>query len=243
MRQPTNDEFVGLHRMVMRNTSAIEKSTVLKVDKVWEIMSRVTIDRRPQHTAASSKEALDDTIFEEEEVTEGLEDLASAPVLTDSTDTINELIRDYFDQVIDFEKEQTATVSEEKLMSVSSSAFHFHFGLLFFNAIFLQNRKTLAADIRVFVNRFADQVSSGELLLLSSTTTTRAIPSTFFLLFHFSGRCVARIFHGLQSPRYPALDWYKSNFWGRYTTVDFYVIKNMATKSLIELKTKKSQVQ
>ena len=69
------------------------------------------------------------------------------------------------------------------------------------------------------------------------------ISSSFFLLLPHAGRCVARIFHGLQSPRYPALDWYKSNFWGRYTTVDFYVIKNMATKALIEVKTKKSQVQ
>jgi len=47
---------------------------------------------------------------------------------------------------------------------------------------------------------------------------------------------VARIFHGIQSPRFPATEWYSTSFWGRYSTVDFYLIKKLATTALIDLK-------
>lgn len=49
---------------------------------------------------------------------------------------------------------------------------------------------------------------------------------------------MARIFHGIPSPKYPGTDWYRSNFWGRYSSVDFNVIKTTATKVLIEVKTR-----
>ncbi|XP_065086444.1 ATP-dependent DNA helicase Q4 [Ochlerotatus camptorhynchus] len=54
---------------------------------------------------------------------------------------------------------------------------------------------------------------------------------------NFSGRAVARIFHGVQSPNYPAVIWGRSNFWRAYTSVDFNRIVRMANAEIVRMRT------
>ncbi|KFB44460.1 AGAP005917-PA-like protein [Anopheles sinensis] len=53
---------------------------------------------------------------------------------------------------------------------------------------------------------------------------------------NFSGRTIARIFHGVQSPNYPALVWSRSNFWRAYTKTDFNRIVRLANAEIVRMK-------
>ena len=47
----------------------------------------------------------------------------------------------------------------------------------------------------------------------------------------FSGRAIARIFHGIDSPQFPAVVWGRQRrFWRRYLDVDFNTLCQLATK-------------
>ncbi|KAJ7562723.1 hypothetical protein O6H91_03G081900 [Diphasiastrum complanatum] len=50
---------------------------------------------------------------------------------------------------------------------------------------------------------------------------------------NFSGRAIARIFHGLGSPAYPSANWSRNHFWGRYVDTDFHAIMEAATSELL----------
>lgn len=53
----------------------------------------------------------------------------------------------------------------------------------------------------------------------------------------FSGRAVARLFHGIASPCFPAEVWGRQHrFWRRYLHVDFNLLCQVATKKLLELR-------
>ncbi|XP_055628082.1 ATP-dependent DNA helicase Q4 isoform X2 [Toxorhynchites rutilus septentrionalis] len=54
---------------------------------------------------------------------------------------------------------------------------------------------------------------------------------------NFSGRAIARIFHGVQSPNYPAVIWGRCNFWRTHTRVDFNRIVQMANTEIVRLRT------
>ncbi|XP_046823310.1 ATP-dependent DNA helicase Q4 [Vespa crabro] len=53
---------------------------------------------------------------------------------------------------------------------------------------------------------------------------------------NFTGRAVARIFHGIQSPNYPAIVWSKCRFWRTYISSDFNAICQIATKEILALR-------
>ncbi|KAI4486376.1 hypothetical protein M0802_012301 [Mischocyttarus mexicanus] len=53
---------------------------------------------------------------------------------------------------------------------------------------------------------------------------------------NFTGRAVARIFHGIQSPNYPAVIWSKCRFWRLYISSDFNAICQIATKEILALR-------
>lgn len=65
-----------------------------------------------------------------------------------------------------------------------------------------------------------------------------------------SGRTVARIFHGISSPKYPAFEWYsfsmiqlitnrcKNEFWGKFTHFNHVEISRMALKTILDFKAK-----
>ncbi|XP_043784416.1 ATP-dependent DNA helicase Q4 [Apis laboriosa] len=53
---------------------------------------------------------------------------------------------------------------------------------------------------------------------------------------NFTGRAVARIFHGIQSPNYPAYVWNKCRFWRVHLSCNFNVLCQIATKEILALR-------
>ncbi|CAH0547339.1 unnamed protein product [Brassicogethes aeneus] len=52
----------------------------------------------------------------------------------------------------------------------------------------------------------------------------------------FTGRAIARIFHGIQSPNYPAVMWGRCKFWRSHIAVDFHTIYKLATIEILKLR-------
>ncbi|CAG9088165.1 unnamed protein product [Plutella xylostella] len=52
----------------------------------------------------------------------------------------------------------------------------------------------------------------------------------------FTGRSIARIFQGIQSPNYPALVWGRCKFWRSHLHEDFYGLIRIATQQIIQMK-------
>lgn len=52
----------------------------------------------------------------------------------------------------------------------------------------------------------------------------------------FTGRSVARIFHGIQSPNYPAVVWGRCKFWRAHIDADFHSICRIATREILKLR-------
>lgn len=52
---------------------------------------------------------------------------------------------------------------------------------------------------------------------------------------NFTGRAVARIFHGIQSPNYPAVIWGRCKFWRAHLNSDFNKVCQIATAELLKL--------
>ncbi|XP_044263176.1 ATP-dependent DNA helicase Q4 [Tribolium madens] len=50
---------------------------------------------------------------------------------------------------------------------------------------------------------------------------------------NFTGRAVARIFHGITSPNYPAVIWGRCKYWRCHINVDFHKICKLATKEIL----------
>lgn len=53
---------------------------------------------------------------------------------------------------------------------------------------------------------------------------------------NFTGRAVARIFHGIQSPNYPAYIWGKCRFWRTHISFDFNALCQIATREILALR-------
>jgi ATP-dependent DNA helicase Q4 len=56
-----------------------------------------------------------------------------------------------------------------------------------------------------------------------------------------NGRAVARVFHGLNSPAYPAYEWYKNEVWGKFAGYDFEELMRKAVKALATIKKKMAE--
>nr|CAI5835535.1 unnamed protein product [Callosobruchus analis] len=52
----------------------------------------------------------------------------------------------------------------------------------------------------------------------------------------FTGRAAARIFHGIQSPNYPAVIWGRCRFWRSHIDKDFHQVVRIATREIIKLR-------
>ena len=48
----------------------------------------------------------------------------------------------------------------------------------------------------------------------------------------FTGRAIARIFHGISSPKFPAHMWGSTPYWRKYMNAGFHIIRKMAEKEL-----------
>lgn len=53
---------------------------------------------------------------------------------------------------------------------------------------------------------------------------------------NFTGRAVARIFHGIQSPNYPAYVWNKCRFWRAHLSCNFSILGQIATREILALR-------
>ncbi|ORY45202.1 ATP-dependent DNA helicase [Rhizoclosmatium globosum] len=49
-----------------------------------------------------------------------------------------------------------------------------------------------------------------------------------------SGRAIARIFHGISSPKFPAYEWFKNKSWNSYSHFNFGELVKIASKTLME---------
>lgn len=54
---------------------------------------------------------------------------------------------------------------------------------------------------------------------------------------NFTGRTLARIFHGVSSPVYPALVWSRCKFWKVHTNTDFNRIVTLANAEIVKMRT------
>lgn len=49
-----------------------------------------------------------------------------------------------------------------------------------------------------------------------------------------TGRAIARIFHGIDSPRFPATSWGRNRrFWRSHIDVEFHSVRQIATQELV----------
>lgn len=51
---------------------------------------------------------------------------------------------------------------------------------------------------------------------------------------NFTGRAIARIFQGIQSPNYPAVIWGRCKFWRSYLDTNFHAIVRIATREIMK---------
>lgn len=72
------------------------------------------------------------------------------------------------------------------------------------------NEEQIAADVRALVCMYRDNT--------------------------FTGRAVARIFYGIQSPNYPAVIWGRCKFWRMHMNTDFHAVCKIATKEILRMK-------
>lgn len=53
---------------------------------------------------------------------------------------------------------------------------------------------------------------------------------------NFTGRSLARIFHGVQSPVFPAVIWGRCKYWRAHIKIDFNHIVNLANAEILKLR-------
>jgi ATP-dependent DNA helicase Q4 len=53
---------------------------------------------------------------------------------------------------------------------------------------------------------------------------------------NFTGKAVARIFHGIMSPNYPAVIWGRCKYWRSHINVDFHTICKIATREILNFR-------
>ncbi|OAD60032.1 ATP-dependent DNA helicase Q4 [Eufriesea mexicana] len=105
--------------------------------------------------------------------------------MTNNSDKLKDVVRDYFDGKVLFDidcKQQNK----------------------------MENEAQIACDVRNLVLSYRDN--------------------------NFTGRAVARIFHGIQSPNYPAYVWNKSRFWRAYLSYNFNTLCQIATREILALR-------
>ncbi|XP_033221629.1 ATP-dependent DNA helicase Q4-like [Belonocnema kinseyi] len=81
----------------------------------------------------------------------------------------------------------------------------------------LANEAEVIADIRVLLSSYRDT--------------------------NFTARAVARIFHGIQSPNYPAMAWGRCRFWRSHLSSDFNLICQLATKEILSMRVGRDKIE
>ncbi|XP_002973918.2 ATP-dependent DNA helicase Q-like 5 [Selaginella moellendorffii] len=115
-----------------------------------------------------------------------------------------------------------------------------------YNAAALSVGPSAESPIRASIKAYFDSSSDQQALtmpgFLKTTSSFLRADVKVFLRSNemdFTGRAIARIFHGLGSPMYPASSWSRNHFWGRHMDVDFYAIREVATAELLACRSSK----
>nr|XP_012232779.1 PREDICTED: ATP-dependent DNA helicase Q4 [Linepithema humile] len=80
-------------------------------------------------------------------------------------------------------------------------------------------------------NSFQDKVANEQQIAADVRSLIMSYGDT-----KFTGRAVARIFHGIQSPNYSAVIWSKCRFWRTHLAADFNAICKIATREILALR-------
>ena len=92
-----------------------------------------------------------------------------------------------------------------------------------------QLRAKLLGDISAFCRAHRNEIAPAP----ASATAAAALGG-------LTGRAIARIFHGLTSPQYPAYEWGRDPYWGRHNTADFGLILSLAGKTIEAMRRKRA---
>ena len=60
---------------------------------------------------------------------------------------------------------------------------------------------------------------------------------------NFTARAIARIFHGIQSPNYPAVSWGRNRFWRSHLDSDFNLVCQLAAKEILSMRVGKDNIE
>ena len=91
-----------------------------------------------------------------------------------------------------------------------------------------QLRAQLLGDISAFCRAHRNAIAPA-----SSASASGAVGG-------LTGRAIARIFHGLTSPQYPAYEWGRDPYWGRHNAADFSLILSLANKTVEAMRRKRA---
>lgn len=103
-----------------------------------------------------------------------------------------------------------------------------------------ENEKALKTQIREYFNDEETLTSLNDVQTID-VNEERIAADTRALVFMyrdnvFSGKAVAKIFFGIQSPNYPAVIWGRCKFWRSHLNGDFHTICKIATKQILEMR-------
>ncbi|ORZ28155.1 hypothetical protein BCR41DRAFT_383039 [Lobosporangium transversale] len=92
-------------------------------------------------------------------------------------------------------------------------------------------RSAVEVDLKVFLNQLWHQQTA----ITESHNNSKMMGD--------SPRIVSRIFHGISSPKYPALEWSRHKYWAKYVHYDFAQLMRMADQIIKEQRRRASQLQ
>ena len=102
-----------------------------------------------------------------------------------------------------------------------------------------ENERLLKSEIREYFENPnpIEDVEDVEKKLVNEEQIINNIRQLIFMYKdnNFSGRAVARIFQGIQSPNYPAVIWGRCKFWRMFIKEDFNAIYKIATQEILKL--------
>ena len=121
---------------------------------------------------------------------------------------LKKAVHDYFEtDVTELEKQEPKLLVNKNLYSIPTAVFYKQ---LFYFQPGVQSEDQVKADVRAMVGTFSDT--------------------------NFTGRAIARIFHGISSPCFPPQMWGRTRYWRLHLTDNFPQLCKIATAEILKLK-------
>lgn len=107
--------------------------------------------------------------------------------------------------------------------------------------------KDLTESEKAFKERICEYFESSKPLVLFSEMVFEPLPEerivgdirnliSMYRDTTFTGRAIARIFYGIQSPNYPAMIWKRCKFWRAHIGFDFNAICKLADREILRMR-------